>query len=213
MNKWNPFYWTKNCIIIAENWRGSWFLQVFTEKSVMKQHADSVHITLCSDQSNEAVVEIVNDEPVVVIRSLSHQKFSSQLKFKCDICNKGFMFRKKLNSHLHVHNNRKRFKCVVCGCDKINPTLDSLKDHKVYHHRSWIWISNLQKTTRKTSFWVTCWNTTSLNLLATTKDAREAFVSKINWPGIMMKCIRQTRVSFAIYAKMFSHKSFLLRNI
>merc|ERR1719464_1027782 len=62
--------------------------------------------------------EIPCSSPCITRRAATHMKTkhtpNEDLKFKCDICGKGFISNGKLQNHVNIHTGAKPYKCKFC---------------------------------------------------------------------------------------------------
>ena len=74
-----------------------------------------------------------------IINTLSTWRFHKYCQkpkvYKCDNCNKQFMFRSKLKQHRHKHISQKLFKCFYGGCNRSYKHPQDLERHTFTHQQ------------------------------------------------------------------------------
>lgn len=83
-----------------------------------------------NDQMIVLQTTVSGDTGEEVNRLLPQQNFFSKL-FKCQYCEKQFVYEEQLRKHEQVHSGEKPYRCQVCGKNFANPTC--LKLHQRLH--------------------------------------------------------------------------------
>lgn len=108
---------------------------LFTKKSDMTFHAETVHTPVNQDEPTKPKI-------TKNLCKHCHEPFSSTVclqqhikqehsTFICEICDRTFDYRYKLDHHKEVHSSTKMFSCE--SCDRRYSSRESLRDHKRYH--------------------------------------------------------------------------------